>query len=151
MSDERWFAVCREVCRFKNKECRNFYFDWEDLASEVYLKIKLKGYRWENVEKHDRFVDRIASNYLTDMKRKGQDTESAVDSVFENALGVEEIDDSDFALDMVCADLPGHYVEVLKLSKAGFTAGEGAKLLGLTVSNYKVRLHRARIMAKKMA
>ena len=129
----------------------------EDLAQVVMLKVSQALPRFRGDSSVSTWIYRIASNAALDELRRrrtaeqelasspgsGEDDASAPQT---GALETEVMrDEMSACIRDFIARLPDNYRAVLALSDLeGFTKEEIAAILGLTLDNVKIRLHRAR-------
>ncbi len=141
----------------------------EDLAQEVFEKVSrgLEDFRGD--AELSTWVYRIATNTALDrIRRRGRPTNSMDPSVAEYAVAAEgdrdvwtdEIrqtlegrvirDEMNACIRDVINGLPENYRTVIILGDLeGFSDREIAEILGLSLRNAKIRLHRARVQLRK--
>jgi RNA polymerase sigma-70 factor, ECF subfamily len=132
----------------------------EDLAQEVFEKVGrgLEDFRGD--ADLSTWVYRIATNTALDrLRRRGSPT-VAMDPAAIDTLAVAEVhetlegsvirDEMNSCIREVISRLPENYRTVIILSDLeGFQDSEIAEILGLSLRNAKIRLHRARAQLRK--
>lgn len=141
--------------------------DAEDMVQDTFLNVfkYLDGFRYET--KFKNWLYRVATSVCLKKKRRSKfapDRELSLDEFLpadESAVGMEPPSWTSQPLDRVLdeelggvirqalTDLPKKYRLVIVLRDVeGFSTQEAAEILGLTPTNIKVRLHRARLFLR---
>jgi RNA polymerase sigma-70 factor (ECF subfamily) len=141
----------------------------EDLAQEVFAKVSRSLGNFRGDADISTWVYRIATNTALDrLRRRGKPADPVGTSVADYAIGVEgdrnvwidEIrqtlegrvirDEMNACIREVVNGLPATYRTVIVLGDLeGFQDREIAEILGLSLRNAKIRLHRARVQLRK--
>lgn len=141
--DQRVFAYCVYVTSDR------------DLASDVYQEVFVKAYQamhtLKDPEKQANWLFRIARNEcLNAMKSRQRDEKRSVDvdrvhEQLRHEIRPEQNDEIGH-LRSAIAQLPHDYREALLLAEfEGFSLKEIAQTTGASLSNVKVRIHRAKL------
>lgn len=138
MSDEQLFELCgtvsKKICLMRGKSVE----DAMDVQTEAWLKCRGLTMRYPKS-----LVARAVNSVLVDGYRKHKETAELTEF---NGGSVDPFDDSDYEneIERLANLLPNNWGEVFLLDHWGFTEGEGAEMLGLTVNSYGSKLFKLR-------
>ena len=136
------------VYRFLLKNCRDSELA-QDLVQESFMRLWLKR-KEVNFKKGKSYLFSTAYHALIDHIRKNERVNSLEEKEHETPLTYEQYSDVKEVLDMALARLPGIQRSVVLLRDyEGYSYREIGEITGLSESQVKVYIYRARLFLKK--